>query len=360
MNKMLFLIAMVGVLFISNARAALYGLDPIPKDAKTQGPSLTVDNVPPIMSQDTLGICFAFAASTILTAENCRQLKQDCTHITDDKIFSPVALTRYSSLDKDANVGAAKGFSIGGNSANVIQEVAYNTGQAPAESCVSLDKILSKVGGAKEATEMQDALWNRLKGYYEKYHKIAIECPTCASQQWAAGKDKEDVDENFNITKSNDEVLKAFAQDTYGQFLEQIFMPKECLRLSKAIQFEAMNKVEVQIYPRKDKNGKIQGDYNGSIQHIKEALNDKRVLALGNICLDKTVSKNCQNMHELVITGYRKVCNSANKCYDAIKVANSWGQSWQDQNSDGWLDAKELLDRTSYEEATLTWLSDRK
>ena len=90
-----------------------------------------------------------------------------------------------------------------------------------------------------------------------------------------------------DAVEKNKAYLKAFSEDTYGKFLEDLLLPAKCRRLSQSVQFESMNKVQVNFYPDKDKNGKAHGDYNTSIQHIKEVLNDKRLLTVGNLCLDK-------------------------------------------------------------------------
>jgi len=52
--------------------------------------------------------------------------------------------------------------------------------------------------------------------------------------------------------------------------------------------------------------------------------------------------------HAVVVHGYKQICDSKNVCRDTLRIQNSWGQSWQDHNSNGWVDAQTLLDRTSY------------
>lgn len=347
------------------AHSEIYGFNPISINEKTVGSPLEVLNVPPIMSQDTLGICYAYASSTMLTTENCRKLNEDCTHISEKKIFSPLYL---SSLGRSQNGSAnnsnpdAKN-NIGGVAPNVLQKIAYEDGQGASEDCMSLDKVLEKVGGAKEASQMQESLWARIKSSYEKYQDLSKTCPTCAANFFSTAKD--DINQNLNITKSNEEILRAFSEDTYGKFLDQLLFPKECIRLSKNVQFENTQKVVVTTYPPIDPQNKSKlnrGNYETAIAHIKKALTDGRLISLDGLCLDKKLStpEKCENRHTVVISGYRKICDQNNKCHDAIKIINSWGQAWQDANAQGWVDAKTLIDRTQYQEASLTWFVDRK
>lgn len=343
----------VSLFFGSISQAQVYGFSAVPSGDKTQGSVTEVTNLQPVMSQDSLGVCYAYAASTMLSAENCRYQKTDCTKIENKDIFSPIALTKYSTIENGEMSYGAGAKIDGGSAANVMQLVAYQTHSAPSEECVSLDKILSKIGGAKDATDIQTAAWEKLEKTYDKYQSLKKECPTCAADFFATAKDE--INQNFEIKTSNEDMLKAFGKETYSEFVARLFFPPECSRAKNSAFFEAKD-VKVGFYPETGKKG----DYAGTLKQIKKTLGEKRPLALGNICLDeKPSSKDCKNQHQVVVSGYRKVCNSQNKCYDAIKIVNSWGQSWQSANSDGWVDAKQLLDRTYYKDATLTYFEDK-
>ncbi|MGG1928988.1 hypothetical protein ABFY58_23680 [Enterobacter soli] len=92
---------------------------------------------------------------------------------------------------------------------------------------------------------------------------------------------------------------------------------------------------------------------------IKSVLNDGRPIALSGICMDKKMrGKSCNNAHAVVISGFKTLCDKNNHCLDVLKVVNSWGDAWQRENNDGWLEAKPLLDSTRYQTATLTWFTD--
>ncbi|VFS56335.1 Uncharacterised protein [Raoultella planticola] len=55
----------------------------------------------------------------------------------------------------------------------------------------------------------------------------------------------------------------------------------------------------------------------------------------------------------------KTLCDKKNQCLDVLKVINSWGDSWQKEVNDGWVQAKPLLDSTHYAEYMMGWLSDK-
>ncbi|MFM6929618.1 MAG: hypothetical protein ACKOX6_14205 [Bdellovibrio sp.] len=351
------------LIFVSaTAKAAIYNLNPIDSSFQAKlDTAVEIKNMPPLMSQDTIGICYAVASSTLLTAENCRSQKTDCAHISEKDIFSPLDLAQFGgAINGDKASPYSYEIREGGNIGNVTQRIAMDLGYSVSEDCQSLDKVLSKIGGAKEGAQIQAAVWKNLKAKYDGFKK---KCPTCTADSYSTGgNDQADElskfvkDQNLNIKKTNQEVLSAFAQDSYERFLYDLLTPAECRRTSRAAVFMNQGKVKVDFYPE---NGK--GNYDEMMKNIKTVLGTGRPLGLGNVCLAKVVTKDCTDeSHAVVIAGYRKVCNQKNECRDSLKVINSWGQSWQDKNNDGWLDAKALLDSTTYQNWSLSWFVDKK
>ena len=364
MKTLLFLV----LVYPSLSLAQVYGFETINKEVYTNIVSHSeVMNLPPIMSQDSLGICYAYAASTMLTAENCRALgDRRCDQIRQDGLFSPLGLAPYGRVedagsgtkDKNRNKDISAGDGLaGGNITNALIDVASH-GSAASEECLSLDKILSRVGGAKEMNQLQVDLWNKLQGLYDKSKSLPKGCDSCTSDFYATA--KSEIEKDFDIKVSNEVLLKAFAEQTYSEFFDRLFIPASCVNMKNSLAFESYKKVGVEYYPAN--NGP--GNYNGALTKLKDILASGRPLGVNNLCLDKipTIQKTCKQPHAVVIAGYRRVCqgNSNTNCRDVVKVVNSWGASWQQKNDDGWVDAKVLLDTTFYTKATLTWLADRK
>ncbi|MFM6928487.1 MAG: hypothetical protein ACKOX6_08475 [Bdellovibrio sp.] len=347
-------------LFSGIAKAGLCNLNTLNGAYSAQSSSaVEVKNMPPVMSQDTIGICYSTAASTLLTAENCRANKvKDCSQISDKEIFSPLDLAQFGqSEDKQPGTFPSE-IREGGAISNVTQRVAIRAGSSASEECMSLDKVLADVGGAKEASILQDKVWKSLK---EKYTTFKKKCPTCTADSYASGGNDQAEelgkfvkDLNLDVKKSNQDVLAAFAQDTYEHFLYKLLYPPECLRPSRWVFFSNKGKVGVEFYPNTGK-----GNYDESIKNIKSVLSAGRPLALEGICCDKAPSEHCAEEHAVVVSGYRKVCNQKNECRDSLKVVNSWGQGWQNKNDGGWIDARAVLDSTFYKENTLSWFVDK-
>ena len=173
-------------MLVGNTAKAYYNLNTIDGSYSAKSDTaVEVKNMPPIMSQDTIGICYAVAASTLLTAENCRSQKTDCRHISEKDIFSPIDLAQFGGPIKGDN---ASPFSYeiheGGSTGMVTQRIAMDVGYSAAEECLSLDKILSKIGGAQEGTRLQAAVWQNLKDKYANFKK---KCPTCTADSFSTG-----------------------------------------------------------------------------------------------------------------------------------------------------------------------------
>ncbi|MFC4277706.1 peptidylprolyl isomerase [Achromobacter aloeverae] len=336
--------------------AGVYGFETVPANAIDKGEVCQVRNMPPLMHQGTLGICFAAAASTLLTAENCRALKEDCQRVTRDKMFSVIALSADGAAQDQG--GDLPSINMGGSTAAVLQEIAYNKGQAPSEECASLDDATKKIGGAEVALETQLRFWNWLEQEYRRQHAVVTKCEACFLADYPRSELRRKLTESLNMTVADKDVAAGLALPDYRGFIMKILINKRCRRLSTAVQFENMYNVKVKLYPEQPKG---KGNYKQAIAYIKEALLDQRPLALGNVCMDKAPSASkCKNLHGVVIAGYKQVCDpSGKRCADALRVINSWGQGWQAEHNDGWVYAKPLLDRTFYTQATLSWFAER-
>lgn len=347
---------------LAEATDEYYNLNPYDSSFSPKANSvIKVDNMPAIKSQDTLGICFAAAASTLLSAENCRYKKiSSCSSIPEKEMFSILDLSQYGWSVGGGTADSSSTYEIhaGGEISKVTWKVGELIGSAASEECMSIDKALSKLGGAKgEGLKAQQVFWESLKAKYESLKK---KCPTCTAEMYSSGgNDQADelanfVSQNLNLKRTNQEVLKAFSQDSYEKFLYDILLPAQCVRAAGQANFAAWDHVQVLKYPDRGK-----GNYAGAIKQIKDTLNSGRPLGLDGICLEKVPTNDCKQKHALVIAGYRTVCNQKNECHETVKVVNSWGQRWQEKNDDGWIDARAVLDSTLYKEGVLSWFADK-
>ncbi|WP_374076674.1 hypothetical protein [Bdellovibrio bacteriovorus] len=335
-----------------------------------------IKNMPRVASQDGLGICYAYVAATMMQTENCRVLKQVCATLSEDQLFSPIDLTRLSRPkdgSKPSNIKASynglrlesnsSGNDLSGDPHDTVMIAALLTQETGSEACVSLDKILSKMNEKGATQKTQAAMWERLKNHYNSY-RSKLGCDSCLSQIYATAVD--DINENLNLKSSNQDLLKAFAQDTYEKFLDELLGASKCSETGQLAFFEGASKVTYEMFPEPgDKDPKKLKESVTPTQFknkVKEVLKTGRPLSLGNICVGPEPAANCrpQNHHAIVIAGYREICNEGGKCRDAFKVINSWGKSWQDENDGGWVDADSLIEHTKMQPYILGWFADKK
>lgn len=318
--------------------------------------------MPKVMSQDTLGLCYSFAAAAIMTAEKCRIEKKDCNNLPDSEVFSPLDVARFGNDPDGENTfeSSYRGIREGGPGAFTLEVAATFVGNAASQQCMSLDKVLTKIGGAQMGTEAQVAAFKRLRKKYDEYRKIDPNCQTCLSDFFATA--KTEVDKDFAVDTDPARLLKAFSEETYEKFFDRLVTPKECARAKNRAYFEGMGSTEISLFPKKGHKA----NYANSIAEIKKQLSAGHPILLSNICLNEKYSDDCPapgveggNKHATVISGYRRMCDKANKCYDAVQIHNSWGQEWQDTYNGGWVDAETLLNYTGYPEQMLAWLSDK-
>ncbi|MDG0817303.1 C1 family peptidase [Bdellovibrio svalbardensis] len=351
---------------------AAYGLNPFGPEFKPQADTvIAVTNMPRVRSQDTFGICYAFVASTLIDEANCVQNKvSDCSSVSDNDKVSPLDMSRYSQKLSDGTDDTDRfnyeGLTEGGSESFALFNAAFRAQSITRESCAPFDQVVGKVKDPAEAQQLEIAMWTKFKDSYDAYKKKKEGCAQCALEFATATAN--DIKQDYGLKASNQDILKAFSEDSYGKFLDKILIPDNCWDLKN--QTTLKGAWTQNIYPEKGQKS----NYASAISKIKEVLTQKRPLSLG-FCTQtplkaktmadcgvksKTGKLEKGESHAIVIKGYRRVCNSANKCYDALQIQNSWGESWQNSNDDGWVDAKELLDRSFYETQSMTWLTQQK
>lgn len=323
---------------------------------------LEVTNMPPVRSQDSIGICYAFTAAAAIDAANCKIAQKDCSKITNKEKASVLDLARYSTETADtdssskASAPLSGGIAEGGDPTLALYNAAFENGAFIRESCAPFDQIISKIASPSQTLELQAQAWERLKLTYSQYKKKYEECKQCAADYAATATEK--IKQDFNLQRSNDEILKAFAAGSYSEFLDSLLIPSKCKGSARELT-NLSGRWEINLFPKKKKDK----NYNAALGKIKDILKSKNPVIVNTYCAADDKPSNmaaCKGrLHSFLITGYRKVCDSNNKCKEAIKIHNSWGQAWQDQNDNGWVDAKSVLDRTYYADNSLSWLQEK-
>lgn len=360
---------------LANARGE-YGLYPVDEGSPSE---FEIASMPRTRSQDSLGLCYSFAAATLLDAQTCidKLNGKNCENMDDKYKVSPLDLSRYGN--KVSGSDSYDPYSYNGIHESKVLDVTLRNalhagGMIASETCSPYHQIVAKNEDPKKREELEINLWKRLKHLHEKAKKN----PNCDDCQIETATAIEDIRKDFQLKASNQDILNAFAEDSFALFLDKALIEERCRYEDLA---EMSSNYEVKTFPTADlpnTSKQKEESYSKMLDQIKNVLKVKKVPLGLNFCAEKgklsrKSMKDCAGDsgetsstagygHSVVISGYRRVCKTANanECYDAVRVQNSWGQDWQDKNNDGWVDARELLKRTFFEQASLTWLEKKE
>lgn len=308
-------------------------------DKKT---TIEVQRMPPIRSQDGLNICFAFSSWTLFQQYQCTEQKKNCSAVPSAESPSPLFLASLSGKSKDSpDSGGGDSYGIsyskGGNAFNSLTKL-KDEGGGYAESCYPLDQFIS--AHRNDVKEMNQAFEGIRKDFYEKNKTEGSICTDCLVKA---------LDSEFQIKRDNQEVLKALAQDSFDKFLFDIFL-KDCPTVVEAPM------MAIQGWPSKGE--KV--TYEKALGKMKEVLKSGRPFSMGACLKNVPTSPNgleCTSSHDFVVSGFRKFCKPDGTCRESLKVANSWGQDWQDKNNEGWVDAKTLYEHMYTGPNSLSWIT---
>lgn len=378
MRLYLVILFILGCVFRVNA-AEEERLLPISPEYKIKKNVTEIDaaDIPRYTSQDSLGICYAHVAATMMQMENCRfkninhadpNKKIRCSDLKAEKLFSPLDLSRIQI--KKGEVPSSirssyKGLHIeGGNLINAIKFGALVVKQTANQACASLDTILSKLNTRPDVKKAQMAIWEGLQREFnlvkEREKTIDASCKECLSNLYATAVKEMDpsLKEDLDIKTDHVGIQRAFATKTFGEFLNEFLGTANCVRPMDTVKFEASDSVDYEPFPKEGQKT----NPNEVMGKVIEVLKGGRPVALNAICYEKISPSDCPNdkYHSVVIAGYRDICNTQGKCRKSFKIINSLGKSWQDQNDDGWIDAETVLASTNMAPGVISYFVDRK
>ncbi|MBD8081304.1 hypothetical protein [Chryseobacterium caseinilyticum] len=130
---------------------------------------------------------------------------------------------------------------------------------------------------------------------------------------------------------------KALSKDSYDKFLYSLFFDG-CSMENFPSGFSAV------AFPLDQPNINPANVKEQVIKGLKQG----RPVLFPYLCISGNTGDKCNEGHSLVISGYKKVCESDKNtnCKDVFKLHNSWGAEWQKVNNDGWVDADALTKNT--------------
>lgn len=350
----------------------VYGLLPLDPGLQPSDEALQIKDMPPVRSQGTLPYCYAASASVLLDVETCRGMKINCASMPDERRASVLDLSRMAGdrqgIDDPTDWDSyPKRLSPAGMKNGFGMDVVQNALLAPnylSEACLSIESRL--VGGRKSTATAADEIrmWKELKLFYSD-NFMRDECGASCQQRIAG------FIQTFALRTSVAEVVLALSRPTYEEFLFAALTPKSCQRISSRSWSTYGWQRRFRIWPMEgEKINEARKGFDAGLGVVKSALAQGQPVMLDKLCMLPRVNAECTTRkpdgtifsggHSLVITGWRKFCSRSGNCSDGFRIQNSWGEAWQTKHKDVWFDARDLLDRTQYQHASLVWFDAPK
>jgi hypothetical protein len=308
-----------------------------------------VANMPKVRSQDSSGACSGLSSAAVAQHYVCEAKKLDCQNLSPEQTISPFSMLSWMEtnrrlnepheVDRHTNIRFNNpGWMALSNAAETKRDFSFDS-----DSCYPFDQFANKYGSNEAAVKK---MIDKFENYYNKNKTEGTICEDCL---------KEDLKKDLLISAQADDLKQALSKDTFGEFLYRVVF-RNCPTFIKVKPSPKFNS-----YPQND-----DAKYEDLIGKIKEVMTEGRPINLSGIC-PLMVDKKCKRgksgkpaSHDVVISGYRKMCKPSGACRDVLKIHNSWGQAWQDQYDGGWVDAESLLksaadDNGKFEKNMLAW-----
>lgn len=292
-----------------------------------------VKNLPRVRSQGPFNICFGMSSNVVAQHYFCNQRKIDCQNLSPRQEISPLSTTAYAISDSPENTypGIESFTNLdlrnGQSSATVLLNLSARF-QFLADSCFPFDKVVQKYGVDYNA--FNETLL-KLENIYEGNKQLGIDaCLECVQKQ---------IEDSFGFELTAANVKLALKQDTFNHFL--FFATIGNSRCNHFLSLSGDDLPYFQSYPIK---GQVY-TYEQKVETLKRIVKGGRPADLAGICLISEGGK-CHGAHSVAVTGYRKQCTPKGECREVLRIQNSWGEEWQKNFNDGWIDARTLLDNS--------------
>lgn len=278
-------------------------------------------------SQDNIGSCFSFVFAKQIEYI-CQRDTQCAADLGSDEV-SPLYLMNKINNGIDLNTNGANTDMI----LNAFNHQAGNSLELIKESCAPFDQSVYRRFITENSYYEDESIGiELLQGYYQQAKEQ--ECDHCNTEMAEEIKSHlTDLDIQIPALAN---VLSQVGAMSEAEFVSRILIQNHCHAES--------NKVTTPPFSSHD----LGTDKLTSPEIVIETL--EQLIDLGrlpnlNICTGPLGTNNQRSCggHAVIINGHRTVCDvNGLNCKKELKVQNSWGQSWQSSNNDGWVDAMTL------------------
>lgn len=335
MKKPLFALAITTLLNL--AAAGEYPYTAPERDYAERGEVILVSHVSPIKSQDGIGLCYGFSATSLLENYRCRELNVDCND--PNEFLSTLDVTSYYGRERLVE---------GGSTTRILMNLEKGK-KIAREECVQFSALVHQVAitqntfyrDERQGWNFLTKKWNEYKGYKGEKRNDCVSCLADSIKSTLV-----------NIQTPADQLKNAFTEaHSLEEFLYKALLPAQCMNDAK---MAVVPPFVTKIYP--GYSDKITDEMLKA--KIETVLKNNLPLEMG-ICTS-TVRPCPENSgHSIAVVGLKEVCSSSTgDCKKLVKVKNSYGNSWQAQNNDGWLDLDTLVEasRAQANFGNITWI----
>ena len=299
-----------------------------------------IDNVPPIKNQLNYGLCVPMAVSSQLEAYKCKELLMDCRNIKPEHQYSVLELSREKTDLLDHNYIK---LNDGNNSLRLYEELKkkidrYGKLSVLTDACFPLNIIPLKEGQTYQET-VQEGM-DYVKRNYQR-HQSMEDCGPCSHAKRDIAKN---IKEYLGLDTSVEFILNKLSMKSFDQFLSELLRSRKCpdnIKNTSVVPFE------ISSY---DSHSNFLSVEDG-INKIRNILKSGNTFSLG-FCARPRKSNGqyrcgstfSKNGHETLVNGIKDVIMPNGQRKTMVRFHNSWGQEWQDNNCDGWVDLNNLLE----------------
>lgn len=327
------------LLFSLNAFAT-YPYVTVDQDYTDNGSVYEVTPMSPIKAQDDIGLCYGFSATTLLENYRCHELNLDCSDPND--FLSTFDVTSHREV---------RSLVEGGNPTRILSNIERSNGKIAKEECVKFSTLVYQMANSQnQITTNEKKGWSFLIRKWNEYKGIddsgkttkSNDCTSCLADTIKATL--------VNIKTPAEQIRNAFTDaKSVDEFLYKAILPAECLQDDKMANIP---KFVTRTYP----SGKENFSEEGMSKKIESLLISNIPVQI-SLCALPGNPCPIDSGHATTLVGIKEVCKN-NDCKKVVKVHNSYGESWQRHNNDGWVDLNTLIESAHIfgENNSLTWI----
>lgn len=322
MNKYVLLI--YHILILNNIAFAEIPYNTLDNSYVQKGEEINITPVTPIKSQDGIGLCYGFSATSLLENYRCRELNLNCNN--PHEFLSSLDVTSYYGRERLVE---------GGDTYRILAHLESGRKKIAREECIKFSALVHQMADKQNKVTKDEkrgwvfltTKWNEYKGLGDNKRN---DCVSCLAESIKSTL--------VNVKTPADQIKSAFIEaHTLEEFLYKALLPAQCMQDEQAAVMPAF---VTKAYP--GYNDKFSEE--ALMAKIETILRNNIPVELG-ICTSNARPCGKDSGHSIALFGIKEVCSKrTSECRKVVKVKNSYGMTWQNQHNDGWIDLKTLAE----------------